>query len=126
MAFHKFFRATLNQQPISIYGDGQQTRDFTFISDAVAANLSAASVPEAIGEAFNIGGGSRVTLHQVLEKMEAVMGKEIKRTYQERSIGDARDTSAEISKAQNILQYSPQVALGEGLRQEWEWIQKQA
>ena len=125
MAFHKFFRASLNQQPISIYGDGQQTRDFTFISDAVAANLAAASVPEAIGEAFNIGGGSRVTLHQVLEKMETVMGKEIKRTYQERSIGDARDTSADISKAQKILQYFPQVPLGEGLMREWEWIQTQ-
>ena len=125
MAFHKFFRAVLQDQPISIYGDGEQTRDFTFISDAVAANLSAASASEAVGEAFNIGGGSRVSLNQVLEKMEAAIGKKIQRTYHEKATGDARDTSAEISKAQKILSYSPQVGLAEGLTQEWEWIQKQ-
>jgi nucleoside-diphosphate-sugar epimerase len=122
MAFNKFFRAVLNQQPISIYGDGEQTRDFTFISDAVAANLSAATVSGAVGEAFNIGGGSRVALNQVLEKMEAIIGQEIQRTYHERATGDARDTSAEISKAQRILQYAPQVALEEGLTAEWEWL----
>jgi len=125
MAFHKFFRAALQDQPIPIYGDGEQTRDFTFISDAVAANLSAASALEAVGEAFNIGGGSQVSLNQVLEKMEAAIGKKIQRTYHERATGDARDTSAEISKAQKILSYSPQVGLTEGLTQEWEWIQKQ-
>ena len=125
MAFHKFFRAALQDQPIPIYGDGEQTRDFTFISDAVAANLSAASAAEAVGEPFNIGGGSRVSLNQVLEKMEAAIGKKIQRTYHERATGDARDTSAEISKAQKILSYSPQVGLAEGLTQEWEWIQKQ-
>lgn len=125
MAFHKFFRAALQDQPIPIYGDGEQTRDFTFISDAVAANLSAASASEAVGEPFNIGGGSRVSLNQVLEKMEAAIGKKIQRTYHERATGDARDTSAEISKAQKILSYSPQVGLAEGLTQEWEWIQKQ-
>jgi nucleoside-diphosphate-sugar epimerase len=123
MAFHKFFRAILNQQPIPIYGDGEQTRDFTFISDAIAANLAAASVPGAVGEVFNIGGGSRVVLNQVLDQMEAVVGSPIKRTYQERARGDARDTSAEITKAKTILQYAPQVKLEEGLRREWEWIQ---
>jgi len=123
MAFHKFFRAILKQQPIGIYGDGQQTRDFTFISDAIAANLAAATVPDAVGEAFNVGGGSRVVLNEVLDQMEAVVGSKIQRTYQERARGDARDTSAEISKAQKILQYTPQVKLEEGLRREWEWMQ---
>jgi nucleoside-diphosphate-sugar epimerase len=122
MAFHKFFRAILNQQPITIYGDGEQTRDFTFVSDIIAANLAAARVADAVGEVFNIGGGSRVALNQVLEKMETIVGTEIKRTYLERARGDARDTSAEISKAEQILQYVPQVNLGEGLSREWEWM----
>src|SRR6476469_9066503 len=60
MAFHKFFKAVLEDQAIPIYGDGQQTRDFTFVADAIAANLAAGSVPEAVGEVFNIGGGRRV------------------------------------------------------------------
>jgi nucleoside-diphosphate-sugar epimerase len=59
MAFHKFFKAAIAEETIPIYGDGLQTRDFTFVSDAVQANLLAATVPEAIGEVFNIGGGSR-------------------------------------------------------------------
>ncbi len=124
MAFHKFFRAVLTKEAISIYGDGEQTRDFTFISDAVDANLAAATATEAVGESFNIGGGSRVALNQVLKKMEAVIGKEIQRTYHERATGDARDTSAEISKAQRLLNYSPKVQLEEGLTQEWEWIKE--
>lgn len=124
MAFHKFFRAILDQQPIKIYGDGEQTRDFTFISDAVAANLSAASFSGAIGEAFNIGGGSRVTLNQVLEKIETIVGSGIKYTYQKRARGDARDTSAKIAKAQQVLQYKPKVSLEQGLIKEWEWMQQ--
>ena len=123
MAFHKFFRAILNNQPIGIYGDGKQTRDFTFVSDAVEANLAAATVTDAVGEAFNIGGGSRVVLNQVLEKMEVVVGSPIKRSYEEKATGDARDTSAEITKAKTILQYAPQVKLEEGLWREWKWIQ---
>jgi len=126
MAFHKFFRTVCREQPISIYGDGKQTRDFTFISDAVAANLSAAEVSGAIGEVFNIGGGSRVALNQVLEKMEAIVGKTIQRTYHERATGDARDTSADISKAKKILHYTPQVELEQGLAKEWEWLQNQS
>lgn len=125
MAFHKFFRAVLNEQPIIIYGDGEQTRDFTYIRDAVTANLLAAEVSEAVGKAFNIGGGSRVALNQVLDNMEAVVGKKIPRSYQESARGDARDTSAAIEKAQSILQYSPQVGLEQGLASEWEWIKDQ-
>lgn len=124
MAFHKFLKAVLKGEPILIYGDGLQTRDFTFISDAIAANLAAGTVPEAVGEAFNIGGGSRVSLTQVLAQMEAVTGTEITRDYRPQATGDARDTSADISKAQQILGYHPQVNLKTGLTQEWEWIKQ--
>lgn len=126
MAFHKFLRAVLQEEPISIYGDGLQTRDFTFISDAIAANLAAAQAPAAIGKAFNIGGGSRVSLSDVIDKMETITGKTITRQYSSSATGDARDTSAEISKAQKLLGYSPEVDLATGLSREWEWMQKLA
>ncbi len=122
MAFHKFFKAALDDVPISIYGDGQQTRDYTFVSDIVAANLAAGKIPEAIGETFNIGGGSRVTLIELLKIMEQVMGRPIRRNYVEKAKGDARHTSADITKAKTILGYFPQVSLVEGLTKEWEWI----
>ena len=124
MAFHKFFKAALEDGTIPIYGDGLQTRDFTFIADAVAANLAAAEVPGAIGEMFNIGGGSRVVLNEVLDTIDAIVGKPIKRDYQGRAMGDARHTAADVSKAKEILGYQPKVSLKEGLEKEWEWIQK--
>jgi nucleoside-diphosphate-sugar epimerase len=106
-----------------IYGDGQQTRDFTFISDAIAANLAAAVAPEAIGQIINIGGGSRVVLTDVIDTMESIVGRPIRRQHIENAMGDARHTAADVSKAQRILGYNPQVSLKEGLTKEWEWIQ---
>ena len=122
MAFHKFFKAVIQGEAISIYGDGQQTRDFTFVSDAVAANLAAADVSEAIGEIFNIGGGNRVVLADVIETMERVIEKPIAKNYIERAKGDARHTSADVSKARKILDYNPKVPLEQGLSEEWQWI----
>jgi UDP-glucose 4-epimerase len=123
MAFHKFFKAVIGDQAISVYGDGQQTRDFTFVADAIAANLAAGSVPGAVGEIFNIGGGSRVVLTEVLDTMAEIVGQPIKRSHVEQAMGDARHTAADVSKARRLLGYNPQVSLKEGLRLEWEWIQ---
>lgn len=123
MAFHKFFQAVLREQAIPIYGDGQQTRDFTYISDAIAANLAAATAPAAVGEVFNIGGGSRVVLTEVIDSMEKIVARPIRRQYIENAKGDARHTAADVSKAQKILGYQPQVSLVAGLTQEWLWIQ---
>ena len=122
MAFHKFFKSILQDEAIPIYGDGLQTRDFTFISDVIAANLAAASLPEVVGEIFNIGGGSRVVLKEVLDTMEEIVGKPIKKNHIEKAMGDARHTAADVSKAQRILGYQPKVSLREGLMQEWEWV----
>ncbi len=122
MAFHKFFKAVLEDKAIPVYGDGEQTRDFTFVSDVVAANLAAATEPEAVGEIFNIGGGSRVVLSQVLNTMEDIVAKPIKRLHVEKAMGDARHTAADISKANKILGWKPQVSLAEGLTHEWEWV----
>ena len=123
MAFHKFFKAALRDEPIDIYGDGKQTRDFTFISDAVVANLAAAIIPAALGETFNIGGGSRVVLLDVLEAMEKIIDRPLKRNYLESGLGDARHTAADVSKAREILGYNPQVQLVDGLVREWKWLQ---
>lgn len=122
MAFHKFFKAILENQPISIYGDGQQTRDFTFISDCIAANLAAATLPAAIGQVFNIGGGSRVSLAEVIDTMETIVNTPIQRNFSPSAQGDARHTSADVSKAKALLNYAPKISLKEGLIQEWEWI----
>ncbi len=122
MGFHKFLKAALLDQAIVIYGDGQQTRDFTFVSDAIAANLAAATVPEAVGEVFNIGGGSRVVLTDVIDTIEMISQRSIHREVVETAIGDARHTSADVSKAKRILGYAPKVSLKEGLTHEWNWI----
>lgn len=123
MAFHKFFKSVLLKQAIPIYGDGQQTRDYTFVSDAIAANLAAATEPKAVGEIFNIGGGSRVVLTEVIDTMEKVIGQPIRRDYIENALGDARHTAADVSKARKLLGYQPQVTLIDGLTQEWQWVQ---
>jgi nucleoside-diphosphate-sugar epimerase len=122
MAFHKFFKSVLQDEAISVYGDGQQTRDFTFVSDIVSANLAAATKENVVGEIFNIGGGSRVVLAEVLDTMEEIVGKPIKKNYIEKAMGDARHTAADVSKAIKILGYQPQVSLYKGLTQEWQWV----
>ena len=123
MAFHKFFKAAIDDKAIDIYGDGRQTRDYTYVGDIVAANLAAGKMPEAVGEVFNIGGGSRVTLIELLAMMERVIARPIRRNYLGRAVGDAHHTSADITKARQILGYAPQVSLLEGLTEEWKWIQ---
>jgi nucleoside-diphosphate-sugar epimerase len=122
MAFHKFFKAVLHDEAISIYGDGQQTRDFTFVSDAIAANLAAATTKDAVGKIFNIGGGSRVVLTEVIDTMEKIVGQPIQRNHVNKAMGDARHTGADVSKAKEILGFKPQVSLLEGLTQQWHWI----
>ncbi len=122
MGFHKFFRAAIVGEAIPIYGDGQQTRDFTYVEDVVAGNLLAAAVPEAIGEIINIGGGSRVVLQDILDQIDQIVGFSIQRNYQETAMGDARHTAADVTKAREILGYQPKVSLREGLEAEWHWI----
>jgi nucleoside-diphosphate-sugar epimerase len=122
MGFHKFFKSVLEDHPIMIYGDGQQTRDFTFVSDAIAANLSAATAPDAAGKVFNIGGGSRVVLTEIIDTIEVIVGQPIKREFVEAAIGDARHTSADVAQAREFLNYQPKVDLKEGLRLEWDWV----
>lgn len=124
MAFSKFIRAISQQQPIELYGDGEQSRDFTFVSDVVEANLKAAFVPDIAGEIFNIGGGSRVTLRHAVEQIGSIIGHPVRYLKEDSQPGDARHTSADITKAKKILGYTPQVDLLTGLSKQITFIQK--
>ena len=121
MAFHRFFRAALDGQPIVVYGDGEQTRDFTFVADAVAATIAAGErgVP---GRAYNIGGGSRVTVNQVLQIVERLVGRPLAVRREQPQKGDMRDTYADTSLARADLGFVPAVSLEEGLESEYRWL----
>ncbi|WIG60870.1 MAG: UDP-glucose 4-epimerase [Ktedonobacterales bacterium] len=123
MAFHRFGKAILTGEPITVYGDAAQTRDFTYISDVVEANIRAAQTPDVEGMVFNIAGGSRVVLREVIETLATLAGREAQIDYQETARGDVRDTSADIALAQRLLGYAPQVALRDGLEQELRYLE---
>ncbi len=123
MAFHKFFLSLLKDETITIYGDGHQTRDFTFIADIVEANLLALKRGR-VGETYNIGGGHQKELAQVILLMEEIAGKKARLQWFEPQKGDVPHTLASIDKASAALGYNPQTDLKEGLRQEWDWIKK--
>jgi UDP-glucuronate 4-epimerase len=121
MAFHRFIRAALTGQPITLYGDGEQTRDFTFVSDIVAANLAAGDrgTPGAV---YNIGGGSRVTVNEVLGIVERLAGRPLNIRREETQKGDMRDTFADTSRARADLGFSPGSTLETGLAAEYQWL----
>ena len=124
MAFHKFLKAAMFDQPIPLYGNGRQTRDFTYVSDIVAGTIAAASAPDAVGGTFNLGGGSRIVLLDLLEMLADVVGKPVTIERRGQQAGDVRHTWADISRSKQMLGYQPQVGLEEGLRAEYAWIQK--
>ncbi len=123
MAFHRFLKALFADEEILIYGDGEQTRDFTYISDAVEANLLALR-EAAVGKVFNIGGGSRVTVNAILELLAKVMGRKPKVRYQGLQRGDMRHTYADIRRARELLGFSPKVPLEEGLKRQGAWVEE--
>ena len=121
MAFHRFLRSVLNDEPITLYGDGEQTRDFTFVSDAVAATIAAAErgVP---GTSYNIGGGSRVSMNDVVRIVERITGRPLEITREGAQKGDMRDTYADTSLARKDLGFAPKVTLEEGIEAEYRWL----
>ena len=119
MAFHRFCKAIVQQEPLHIFGDGTQTRDFTYVSDIVEANIRAATAEGAIGEVMNIAGGSRVNLHDVMRLLAEVSNRPVQVTFVERQHGDVRDTYADTTKAARLLAYAPAVSLREGLLHEF-------
>ena len=119
MAFHRFCKAILEHQHVRVFGDGYQTRDFTYISDVVEANIRAASIDAATGQVFNIAGGSRVTMHDVIAVLSEISGQSVPVEFVEKQHGDVRDTFADTTRAQRVLGYQPLVSLREGLAQEF-------
>jgi len=123
MAFHKFITAVMNGDQIEIYGTGEQTRDFTFIDDAVQANIQAFKSARP-GEVYNIGGGSRIKLIDAIRIIEETVGKEANLVYTEPQRGDARHTFSDITKAKTDFDYAPCVDVKSGLEKHFEWLKK--
>lgn len=121
MGFHKFLRAAHAGEAIPLYGDGEQTRDFTYVDDAVEANLRAAARGRP-GGVYNIGGGSRVTVNHVLDVLARVVGRSIVLDRQGPQKGDMRHTFADTARAQADLGFAPKVGLEEGLAAEYRWL----
>jgi len=121
MGFHKFLRATIDGKPITVYGDGEQTRDFTFVADIVSATSAAArqGVP---GRVYNIGGGSRVSVNQVLDMIARVSGRRPLVNVDPAQKGDMRHTYADTSLARADLGFAPTVELEQGLAAEYHWL----
>ncbi|HEX4348201.1 MAG TPA: NAD-dependent epimerase/dehydratase family protein [Vicinamibacterales bacterium] len=121
MGFHKFLRAAMNGEPIGVFGDGEQTRDFTFVTDAVAATIAAGrrGVP---GRVYNIGGGSRVSVNEVVQMIGRVTGSAPIVATDAAQKGDMRHTYADTTLARADLGFSPAVGLEAGLKAEYEWL----
>jgi len=112
-----------DEQPI-VFGDGEQTRDFTFVDNAVQANLLACEAPTASGSVFNIGTGDRYSLNQTLEILRGLSGKKLKAKYEPAREGDIRDSQADITAAREMLGYEPTVRFKEGLERTYKWYRE--
>ena len=123
MAIHKFVRAIFYDDAITVFGGGTQTRDFTYVDDVVEANLLAAK-NDLVGDAFNIGGGSRISVNELIKKIEKIIGNKAKVEYVERQKGDVRDTWADVDKAEKMLHWAPKVNIIRGLKRFIEWYEK--
>jgi nucleoside-diphosphate-sugar epimerase len=121
MGFHRFITAAIAGDPIHLYGDGEQTRDFTFVRDAVAATAAAGNrgVP---GRSYNIGGGSRVSVNHVLDIIGRVVGRPLDVRREPTQKGDMRDTFADTTLARADLGFAPTVSLEEGIEAEYRWL----
>jgi UDP-glucuronate 4-epimerase len=122
MAFHKFCRAAVEGAPIQVYGDGEQTRDFTYVADVVAATRAAAAAPGAVGGVYNVGGGSRISLNKTLGLLEEFAERPLDVRHAVKEHGDVRDTGADTTRARAELGFTPATSVADGLRAEFEWM----
>lgn len=122
MGFSRFMEALSDNQEIEIFGDGEQTREFTYVSDAVEATVKAATA-DVTGQILNVGGGSRVTVNRVLDTLEDISRIKTRRRHLPAAAGDPRHTGASINLARERLGWEPRVSLRDGLARQWEWFQ---
>jgi nucleoside-diphosphate-sugar epimerase len=116
-----FATALLENRPPTIFGDGNQTRDFTYVANVVDGVLRACEAPRASGEIINVATGGRISLNQLFEEMRKLVGGTLTPVYEEPRKGDVRDSQADITKARELLDYEPTVSFEEGLRKTIEW-----
>jgi len=122
-----FMDAIINNRPPFINGDGEQTRDFTFVENAVQANIKACFTKhnEAIGNIFNVAVGERTSIKQLFQNLKTISNSTIEAIYRENRPGDVRDSLADISKAQHLLNYQPTVKFADGLKTTFNWFKKE-
>jgi UDP-glucose 4-epimerase len=122
MAFHRFCKAALQRETLTVFGDGQQTRDFTFVSDIVAATVAAGEARTEDEHLFNIGGGSPTSLRDAIDLIGAVSGSPLDVQYATPEHGDVRDTAADTRRARETLGFAPRISLEQGLAEEFAWL----
>jgi nucleoside-diphosphate-sugar epimerase len=120
----RFSTCLLSQKAPTIYGDGEQSRDFTYIANVLDANWRAATSPNVAGEAFNVACGAQISLNQLIEKLNKLLGSQIKPVYESGRKGDVRHSLADISKASKMLGYAPAVTLDAGLEKVLDWYRR--
>ncbi len=123
MAFHRFCQNILRDAPLTIYGDGNQVRDFTFVDD-ITEIVCAALTADVAGQVVNVGGGSPCTLLEAITTLEEISGKTCLKTFLERQKGDVFSTRADTTKLERLFGVKPKTPLREGLALEWEWMKK--
>jgi nucleoside-diphosphate-sugar epimerase len=121
MAFTTFCRAAIERTPVTVFGDGDQTRDFTYVDDVVSALRLAARAEGVEGRVYNVGGGSRISLNSALRTLGCLVGRSLEVRYAERGHGDVRDTGAETSRARSELGFEPIARFEDGLSRQLDW-----
>ncbi len=117
----KFITAALKDEPLSVFGDGEQSRDFTYIDNVVQANLLAMESPHAVGKVYNVACGGRYTLNELIRQLEAIFGRQLEVQYLPPRAGDVKHSEASITEAQRDLGYRVLVSFEEGLKKTAEW-----
>lgn len=116
-----FIRSFLEGKPLTIFGDGEQSRDFVFIEDVVQTNLLACCAEDAPGEIFNIASGKPTTINSLVRMIKELVGSDMEPIYAQERVGDVRHSHADISRARKILEFEPGVDLAEGLEKTIQW-----
>lgn len=123
MAISRFLAASMEDAPIAIYDDGEQTRDFTYVSDVIDGMIAAMEC-NAAGEVINVGGGSTTSVNQLVQTVCRITGKRLRATHVPPAYGDMRHTYADVTKARKMLHFEPKVDLEEGLARHYEWMRR--
>ena len=123
-AIPAFVTAVLSDQPPTIYGDGEQTRDFTFVENVVHANLLGARAAKTCGETINIACGERISINRIVARINEYLAKNVRPAYEPKRPGDVRDSLADITLARQVIGFEPKVLFDEGLRRSIDWYRQ--